>query len=231
MFGGAFSLNRFSLGRQESDFTVKARFYGSLLAAAGVGKDVPIDIRNHASLTGTLTLTPGEPVKFIGESAINANMDLICKIPIAVTGKDSLAGICSIGKNISPKLTFPTRLEDSLYIGKNMWEKFSFPTEMQGDLWLAKNIPLILFGSEILNALASVYTLDSQTIQISAAIPPGGRLYIDCDHFNVLLNGENILHLHSGEWIWLDRDLIRIVIDSGTGGPLDGNLVITERFL
>lgn len=231
MFGGAFSLNRFSLGRQEADFTIKVRFYDSLLAAAGVGKDVPVDIRNHTSLAGMLTLTPGEPVKFTGKSAVNANMDLICKIPIAVTGQDSLAGICSIGKNISPKLTFPTRLEDSLYIAKNMWRKFSFPTEIQEDLWLGKNIPLIFFGSEILNAMASVYTLDSETMQISVEIPPGGRLYIDCDHFNILLNGQNILHLHSGEWIWLDRDLIRLVIDSGTGGPLDGNLVITERFL
>lgn len=231
MFGGKFSLNRFSLGRVETDFNITIKFSSSFLAAAGVGKDIPVGTRNHASLMGSLVLTPGVPVDFSGGAAVNANSNIICQFPVTVFFKESLNGYCTICKNIWPKQIFPATVDSSLYIGKNMWRKFSFPASMDKDLWLAKNIPLILFSSEILNSLASIYTLDNQTMQISVAIPPGGRLYIDCDHFNILLNGENILHLHSGEWIWLDRDLIRLVIDSGTGGPLDGNLIITERFL
>lgn len=231
MFGGQFGLSKFSLGRQEMDFEIKARFHGALQAAAGVGKNEPLGMDNRAALEGRLILTPGVPFRFAGETSFNARMDLLCKIPVAAVGGQDLKADCGLGKDIKPRLAFPSRLEASVFLGKNMREKASFPAELRGDLWLAKNLPFIFSGAAILNALASVYTLDNETMEISVEIPPGGRLYIDCDNFNILLNGENVLHLHKGDWIHLNRDLIRLVIDSGTGGPLTGNLVITERYI
>lgn len=231
MFGGQFSLGKFSLGRQELDFEIRARFHAAFWAAADVGKNVPADAGNYASLEGRLVLTPGIPVGFAGEAAVNARAGLMCKVPVTASAAQSLGAVCGLGKNIWPRLEFPARLEASAYFGKDMWRKLALPAELRGNLWLAKNIPAVFSAGAILNALASIYTLDNETMEISVEVPPGGRLYIDCDHFNILLNGENILHLHKGGWIHLDRDMIRLVIDSGTGGPLSGNLVVTERFL
>lgn len=231
MFGGQFSLGRYSLGRQEMEFEVKTRFHAALLAAAGVGKNVPVDISNYAALVGQLILTPGIPTNFVGEAALNAQMDLICKVPVAASAVQILNAPCDLAKNIRSCGEFPVHLKASVYFAKNMWHKFALAGALKESLWLAKNISFIFSAAAILNALASVYTLDNETMEISVEVPPGGRLYIDCDNFNVLLNGENILHLHKGDWIHLDRDIIRLAIDSGTGGALSGNLVVTERFI
>lgn len=49
--------------------------------------------------------------------------------------------------------------------------------------------------------------------------------------FTVLLNGQNALHTQSGDWITVSRELLRLLIESASGGRLEGQLIYTERFL
>ena len=62
-------------------------------------------------------------------------------------------------------------------------------------------------------------------------IPPGGDLRIDSGTFTVTLDGRNVLHTQSGDWIEVSRELLRLLIESASGGQLEGRLVYTERFL
>ncbi len=62
-------------------------------------------------------------------------------------------------------------------------------------------------------------------------IPPGGELRIDSELFLVLLNGENALHTQSGDWINISRNLLRLIVESASGGQLRGQLIYTERYL
>ena len=76
---------------------------------------------------------------------------------------------------------------------------------------------------------ATSQTTERTTLQLT--IPPGGELRIDSGLFLVLLDGENALHTQSGDWINISRDLLRLIIESASGGQLRGQLIYTERYL
>lgn len=69
-------------------------------------------------------------------------------------------------------------------------------------------------------------------ILVTANIPPGGTLIIDSENYNVLLNGENVIDTHSGEWLWLDRNVYDVVVGPMTGvGYSNKTILYTERWL
>ena len=84
---------------------------------------------------------------------------------------------------------------------------------------------------DALNALSGAISEETESLSISIAIPPGGELRIDSDTFTVTLNGENILYAQLGDWVNVSRDLLRLDIESGSGGDLSGSLIYTERYL
>ena len=46
-----------------------------------------------------------------------------------------------------------------------------------------------------------------------------------------MLDGENVLYAQSGDWINVSRELLRLIVESATGGALEGQLIYTERYL
>ena len=95
----------------------------------------------------------------------------------------------------------------------------------------SKNIPALLCVWGALAALTSATTQTTETASFQLTIPPGGELRIDSDVFTVLLNNQNALHTQSGDWITVSRELLRVLIESASGGRLAGQLIYTERFL
>ena len=82
-----------------------------------------------------------------------------------------------------------------------------------------------------LGTVLAATTQTTETASFQLTIPPGGELRIDSDMFTVLLNGQNALHTQSGDWITVSRELLRLLIESASGGRLEGQLIYTERFL
>lgn len=69
-------------------------------------------------------------------------------------------------------------------------------------------------------------------IAIDVTIPPGSTLIIDSENYNVLLDGENVIDKHSGDWLdELTRNTFDITLGSGVVGDLEGSLLYTERYL
>ena len=80
-------------------------------------------------------------------------------------------------------------------------------------------------------AVTAATTQTTETASFQLTIPPGGELRIDSGTFTVTLDGRNVLHTQSGDWIEVSRELLRLLIESASGGQLEGQLVYTERFL
>ena len=85
--------------------------------------------------------------------------------------------------------------------------------------------------SEIVTVKPDASSLEEQVMLIRVTIPAGSELRIDSERYTVTLDGENILHLQEGDWLALDRDLVSIGLDSGVKGQLEGQVVVTERYL
>ena len=59
---------------------------------------------------------------------------------------------------------------------------------------------------------------------MQVTIPPGGELRLDSDVFLAMLDGENVLYAQSGDWINVSRELLRLIVESATGGDLEGQI-------
>ena len=86
---------------------------------------------------------------------------------------------------------------------------------------------------ELVDAAASLLAFDTRVCIINTTLRPGQRLIIDAATYNVLLDSENAIHLHSGEWIdELSRETTEINITARSGATsLSANILYTERYL
>ena len=117
------------------------------------------------------------------------------------------------------------------YLGKNIKLSLKVEDKLEGRLFIGKIIPLDSLLADQLNSDISVNVLEKEIARIDVVIPPGGELRIDSNVFNATLNGENILHLYSGDWIMISRDTTTLTVQTASGGKLIGQLLYTERYL
>ena len=130
--------------------------------------------------------------------------------PAALTVRDVLAARAQGSKNVPAPLELADRL-----------------TAAAG----SKNVTASLKVSEVLTSMLEATSQTTERTTLQLTIPPGGELRIDSELFLVLLNGENALHTQSGDWINVSRELLRLIIESASGGQLRGQLIYTERYL
>lgn len=88
-------------------------------------------------------------------------------------------------------------------------------------------------GYELISAVAGVEAVSEMTGDLQITLQPGQRLIIDAANYNILLDGENMIHTHSGDWLDnLNRDTINIQIQAASGGSgLEASILYTERYL
>ena len=128
------------------------------------------------------------------------------------------------GEQVSP---FPSK---SAEIMAEILAEVPLQQALEG-LAVAKNVPASLKVSEVLTSILEATSQTTERATLQLTIPPGGELRIDSDLFIVLLNGENALHTQSGDWINISRNLLRLIVESASGGLLQGQLIYTERYL
>lgn len=232
MFGSRFGHLRFSL-RSDSvrEFSVNANFRDSLKSLAGFGLLVPIVEAYFDGVSGTATLTPTIPMKFNAQDFLKANVDVIGGVVVAFSGESSLNGTSSFIKNIGIVEPLADSLICKSYVGKDIHFSESFSTVFKNTTNVVKNLVVAQVSTDILNANVSTVVLENIVFKANVTIPPGGTLEIRSDTYDLFLNGENILHLQEGGWIFLDRDVVTLQIDSGTGGELEGRILYNERYL
>ena len=87
-----------------------------------------------------------------------------------------------------------------------------------------------IYFDETLNCLIATAIFDTLILKVDLTIPAGGKLVIDSDNYNVLLNAVNAIDKHSGDWVFLSR-----AVDKITFRPYGANVKIsmlyTERYL
>lgn len=87
------------------------------------------------------------------------------------------------------------------------------------------------FVTSILSATVDLAQIDERVLLLDVELPAGSELRIDTSNYMVTLDGENILHLQTGEWIRINRDSLAINIDNGSNGTVSGELKYQERWL
>lgn len=231
MFGHRFGQTRFGLGAGLNDVPIRVVFADNLKTMAGFGANITVAAMLHSTLSGESKLTVAIPAFFAAEAdlqslaAANANM---------IT-KESYQSACqTIGqgaKNIYIREAAAEQAQTRAYSGKNIHEALKANELAQIRAYAGKDIIASLDLTALLMTIISANILESETVTIEITLQPGDILQIDSDTYNVFLNGANAIHLQSGDWITIDKSLVDLIVDSGTGGELNGKIMYYERYL
>ncbi len=87
-----------------------------------------------------------------------------------------------------------------------------------------------IYFDETLNCLIATAIFDTLILKLDLTIPAGGKLVIDSDNYNVLLNAANAIDKHSGDWVFLSRAVDRITFRP-YGSNVKISMLYTERYL
>lgn len=226
-----YSLTRFSVNPGEKSAEVAVRFSEALGAVAGAAIHVSFRERYaetfQGSAQGTVSVLSDLPARGELHALARMSADVVTEAalsevlgasvwgqkdtPAALAASDGLSALARASKNIPTALALADRLA----------------TRVEG----SKDVPAALAAWEVLTALSEATSQTTERASFQLTIPPGGELRIDSELFLVLLNGENALHTQSGDWINVSRSLLRLIVESASGGQLQGQLIYTERYL
>jgi len=125
----------------------------------------------------------------------------------------------------------------SSLLGKDMFITETMQAAISALVRPGKNIHSgLLQMNAILDALASTILFAFMDLQIDVDIPPGATLVIDSAGYAVLLDGENVIWAHSGDWPSFSRATYDVAFSMLDGSPigdgaLDKRVLYTERYL
>lgn len=172
------------------------------------------------ALKGTETIREGVTVGFLSVVSylnflenITSTSEIVASINPPLPGTETVSGSISLGADIHPAL-------------------FGAET-VTADTLLSAVISTQPDGYELVSATASLEAVDMKTTFLTVTLKPGERLIVDASTYNVLLNGENAIEIHSGDWIdELTRETQSIIISAAAGAAdLSATILYTERYL
>lgn len=226
-----YSRLRYSVNREEREIGIAETFSEAMGALAGAAVPVIVRERYAEAIQGSARGTVSVIVSFSEEDSLSAEVRMSADVETGETFSEVLSAAAGGCKNIPVALSSGDTLMAKVYSAKNIPAQLSLSDILTAAVSGVKNIPGALLASEVLTSMleATSQTVERTTFQLT--IPPGGELRIDSELFSVLLNGENALHTQSGDWIHISRSLLRLVVESASGGGLEGQLIYTERYL
>ena len=232
---GRFDYLKFGLRAEDTrDFDVAVNFSDSLKNLSGSGSAIFVDLFVFESMQNSTKLTPAFPESFTALGELKADIDVIGGLIVLFDSSTDLTNKTSIIKNIEAFYNYLCELKNKVYVGKDFeiyGNDSNFKSVLDVILSFAKDIKTAEVLTELLNSIISTVILDTESCEILVTIPANSTLEIHTDTYDVFLDGVNIIHLHNGDWIFLDRDVISVDIDTGTGGQLQGQLLYDERYL
>lgn len=226
-----YNLARYSVNQEARTVEAAERFSETMLAVAGAA--IPVEFRDRyaetlqGSVQGTISVISAFPA-FAGLFAV-AKMS--ADVVTWATLSESLT-VSAYGQKDTPTvLAALDELSARGWASKDIPVPLALEDCLTARLAGSKDIPVPFKASEVLTSMLEATSQTTEQAILQLTIPPGGELRIDSELFLVLLNGENALHTQSGDWINVSKDLLRLIVESASGGQLRGQLIYTERYL
>lgn len=225
-----YDLARYSVN-EGATVEIAESFAETMGSVAGVA--IPVETRANFSdvMRGNVRGTVSVIFTMSAAEIFRSSARMRANVVVKVAAGEALAAAAAAVKNIPAALTSEDELGKKIWGSKNIPETLEGLEEMGKSATASKDIYFDLVLGDVLSALMEATTQTTERAVMQVTIPPGGELRIDSDHFLAILDGENVLYAQSGDWINISRDLLRISIESATGGTLSGQLIYTERFL
>lgn len=226
-----YSRLRYSVNREEREIGIAETFFETLGALAGAAVPVSVRERYAEALQGSAQGTVSVIASFTEGDSLTAAVRMSADVATEEAFAGELTAAVKGCKNTPAALASGDALAAAVYAAKNLPAPLELSDRLTMEASGVKNVPGALLASEVLTSMLEATSQTTERTTLQLTIPPGGELRIDSELFSVLLNGENALHAQSGDWINISRSLLRLVVESASGGRLEGQLIYTERYL
>lgn len=226
-----YSLARYSVNQETKTFEIAERFSETMGAVAGAA--IPVDFRDRylETMQGSARGTVSVISRFSAASGLFTAARMSADVITRATLSEALQANTYGQKNTPAALAVLDELAARALASKNIPAPLELADRLTAAAAGSKDVPASLKVSEVLTSMLEATSQTTERTTLQLTIPPGGELRIDSELFLVLLDGENALHTQSGDWINVSRDLLRLIVESASGGQLRGQLIYTERYL
>lgn len=234
MFGGQFSLNKFSLGKAISDIPIRVFFTDSIKGAFGFGENIEVTTHLSEMINSSLIVTLSTGAELNGSVFLWAKSAGDVVVVIENSLHEMMNAQSAIVVNMQPLTVFNEALKGKAYLSQDFQvTKTSLADAVRFKGAVVKDFLVKADYAVILGNIIDVDILEQIICQLNVTIPAGGVLEIDSDIFTAYLNNQNVLHLHNGDWIFLDRDLVSLQFNDvgGNAKTMDITVFYNERYL
>lgn len=226
-----YSLTRYSISTEKHIVEVAESFTENMVAVAGAA--IPVDTweKFYAAIQATTRGTISVPSALKVDEGLAAAVKAVADVVTMASMAEDITATARALKNIPAVLAGENFIVAKSYGSKNTPTSLSEREALDASAFVSKDKLFNTVVSEALGAVTEATSQTTETARVQITIPPGGELRIDSEYFTVTLNGENVLHEQSGDWINLSPELLRLIIENAIGGTLTGDIIFTERFL
>lgn len=231
MFERRYSLAKFSVNLETKTIEIAETFSEALNSVAGVA--IPVDVRERYAgavqgyTRGTISVVSTMSATEALSSAVKMSANIVARF----TAAERLAAEVEAIKNLRAALASADSLAAAVQGSKHIPTIVAAYEALNANGSASKNICTAFVAADILTAIMDATSQTAEVVLMQVTIPPGGELRLDSDVFLAMLDGENVLYAQSGDWINVSRELLRLIVESATGGALEGQIIYTERYL
>ena len=231
MFERRYSLAKFSVNLETKTIEIAETFSEALNSVAGVA--IPVDVRERYAdavqgyTRGTISVVSTMSATEALSSAVKMSANIVARF----TAEERLAAEVEAIKNLRAALASADSLAAAVQGSKHIPTILAAYEALNANGSASKNICTAFVAADILTAIMVATSQTAEVVLMQVTIPPGGELRLDSDVFLAMLDGENVLYAQSGDWINVSRELLRLIVESATGGALEGQIIYTERYL
>ena len=211
MFERRYSLAKFSVNLETKTIEIAETFSEALNSVAGVA--IPVDVRERYA------------------DAVQGYTRGTISVVSTMSATEALSSAVKMSANIVARFTAAERLAAAVQGSKHIPTIVAAYEALNANGSASKNICTAFVAADILTAIMDATSQTAEVVLMQVTIPPGGELRLDSDVFLAMLDGENVLYAQSGDWINVSRELLRLIVESATGGALEGQIIYTERYL
>lgn len=234
----AFNLSRYNLQPYNAGgskvFWLKAAASEKVTSQTGTGTLTYLRCNVFEQVGASIGGVQGRFIKVKGSEVIT---ELVTEAQMSVLlnaiADEVITGEAEQAAIVQPIATAKETLTAESELGSNSYLEIVANEEIQPNIILSANIYSASDMYELVSGIASLVAIDTRVCVINTTLKPGQRLVIDAASYNVLLDSQNAIHLHSGDWIdELNRETTEINVSAQAGAAnLTASILYTERYL
>lgn len=185
-----------------------------------------------AEMTGDMHLGWGYDIAYEMDAELTGNIVLGYYFAPSYDAAAEMTGSADMTITVMPVYDLSAEMIGDATANVAVYPVYACEAEMTGRANARLNLHM---GYEFYSAMTGNVSLTPILDTIMAfngmTLPAHGTLIIDAENYNILLNGQNAIDKYSGSWLFFDRPLDGLEVDSPTSGNINVSVLYRERYL